>query len=140
MTDVNESLRGFAFPFRIDPASGGVARVEGHEKLRDNLLFLLQVELGERVLRREYGAGLRRLIHEPVNAAFLGLIKSQIVRAIAQGEPRIELADLSVRAGLDPGTLEVELLYSIRASQVPQRFVAVLDALGRVSADPGAGS
>lgn len=124
---MERSTLGFAFPFRIDRDSGAVATTSGESKLRDNLLFLLQVELGERVLDRQYGAGLRGLLYEPQNNAFLGLLKSQIIRAISVGEPRIQPADLQVVAGAEPGSVEVRLLYVVKGSQQLRQVQLVLD-------------
>lgn len=114
--------RGFSFPFRIDPDTGGVAVSTGTGKLRDNLLFLLQVDVGERVLQRDYGAGLRRALHEPMAGPFLTLIKARIIQTITQHEPRIELLDVHVDAGMSEGEVVVELLYVERATRAPERL------------------
>lgn len=89
--------RGFAFPFRIE-REGGVAAEVGVEKLRDNVVHVLFTSLGERVMRRDYGAGLRQLVHDPINDALLSVVQHQVIRAIAQSEPRVEVTDVRVAA------------------------------------------
>lgn len=133
-----DTPNGFAFPFQIDPVSGRVAQSSGSHKIHDNLLLLLQTELGERVLRRQYGAGLRGLLHEPLGSAFFALIKSQILRAIVEHEPRIELVDLVVAPGAGAGEVEVDLLYVVRATRVPERLGLQLGPFGSVVSDAGA--
>ena len=57
---MTEPLHGFSIPFRIDPATGGVAVQENElEKLKENMIHILLTGIGERVMRRDYGAGLR---------------------------------------------------------------------------------
>lgn len=130
-------LRGFGFPFRIDPATGGVAASTGTRKLRDNLRFLLETELGERVLRRDYGGGLRGLVNEPVGTTFFALIKSQLIRAVVQHEPRIELVSLDVRAGAGTGDVEIELHYVERATQTVERLGVRFGPNGFIQNDGG---
>jgi phage baseplate assembly protein W len=110
---------GFAFPFRFDAGSGAIATAGGDDTIRQSLAFLLQTELGERVLRRDFGAGLRGLLHEPMNAAFLQLARHQLGRAVTQHEPRVQLVDLKLAAGAG-GVLEVELVYVVRQTQQAQ--------------------
>ena len=119
---------GFSFPFHIDPATGGVSKARGSDKIRANLLALLQTDPGERVLRRTYGGGLRGLVHEPVGSAFHALLRGQIARAVAHHEPRIELLALDVRAGDAPGSTNVELIYDVRGTRERARLVVTLGA------------
>ena len=115
----SQSPYGFAFPFRFDEGSGLVATSEGDAHIRESLALLLQTELDERVLRRDHGAGLRGLLHEPMNGAFLQLVRHQVGRAVLQHEPRVRLVDLRVAPG-EVGVLEIELIYVIRRTEQTQ--------------------
>ncbi len=88
--------RGFAFPFRIDPLSGGVAATAGPDKLRENLKHLLLTRVLERPMLREYGGGVTQLLHENVNDGLIAVARHQISRAIFRFEPRILLQEVSV--------------------------------------------
>jgi len=97
---------GFALPFRI-AAGGGVAVQDGVEKLRDNVVHILFTSLGERAMRRDYGAGLRQLVHDPINDALLSIVQHQVIKAIAQEEPRVEVTPVRIgvhREGSSSGT------------------------------------
>jgi hypothetical protein len=94
---VTAEPRGFAFPFRIE-REGGVAAEAGVEKLRDNVVHVLFTNLGERVMRRDYGAGLRQLVHDPINDALLSVVQHQVIKGIAQAEPRVEVTAVRVAA------------------------------------------
>ncbi len=102
--------RGFGFPFRVEPGSGGVAWAHGPEKIRDNLVQILLTAAGERTMRRDYGAGVGELVHDPMNDALFAVTQHRIGQAIARWEPRVHLTDVRVRSdrrdgGDGPGTL-----------------------------------
>jgi Bacteriophage baseplate protein W len=84
-----DDVRGPAFPFAIDPASGGVAVAEGADKLRANLRVLLGTRLGERPMLREYGTRLRSLVHEPNDDVLSSLALDQLREAVLRWEPRV---------------------------------------------------
>ena len=73
---------GFSLPFRLDSVSGGFARSTGAEKIREGLKLLLMTEVGERVMKRGYGGGLRSLVHEPFNDALRALLRRRLQAAI----------------------------------------------------------
>lgn len=123
--------RGFALPFRIG-ADGGVVAQSGAEKLRDNVVHILLTTTGERVMRRDYGAGLRQLVHDPINDALLSVVSHQVAKSIAEAEPRVEVSSVRVlahRPGVpSPASLPseppgdavvVEVDYTIRATREP---------------------
>ena len=55
----------YAFPFRIDPASGQAARAAYGDHVQQMIVQLLLTDPGERVDRPEFGCGLRRLLFAP---------------------------------------------------------------------------
>ncbi len=81
-------LRGFAFPFRIDPRSGSVAATEGPEKLTENLERLLLARVGERLMLPDYGGGASALVQENINDGLIAVARIQIAAAILRYEPR----------------------------------------------------
>lgn len=122
---MDERIRGFAFPFRID-AAGGVSRAEGDEKLKQNIAHLLLTGLGERVMRRDYGGGLRQLLHDPNNEALLAIIQHQVAKAIGRLEQRVLLQRLEVAQGqglspsVDGETLVISVQYVVRRTRQVQ--------------------
>lgn len=59
----------YAFPFRVDSATGGAARVDYPTHVRHMIRQLLLTTPGERVDLPEFGCGLRRMLFAP-NADF----------------------------------------------------------------------
>lgn len=95
---MNQPSRGMGFPFGIDPQGGGIRVAEGAEKIRDNLVHILLTDVGERVMRRGWGAGLRQMLHDPVNSALLAVVRHQVIKSITQAEPRVEVTELRIEA------------------------------------------
>ena len=109
---MTQDTTGFALPFRI-AAGGGVAVQTGVEKLRDNVVHILFTSLGERVMNRDYGAGLRQLVHDPINDPMLSIVQHQVIKAIALNEPRVEVMALRIgvhREGSSSGSESVGTL------------------------------
>ncbi len=116
---MDETICGFAFPFRLD-AGGGLAETSGTDKLKQNIIHLLLTGIGERVMRRDYGGGLRELVHDPNNDALRAITQYQIARAIEQWEPRVQVQGVTIVQS--DGELFIQLRYSIRQIQQPQNL------------------
>lgn len=114
---MNESIRGFAFPFRID---GGVVARSGADKLRENLENILWTGVGERVMRREYGGGLRQLLHDPNNDALRAIAQHQVAKAMARFEPRVLVQDIRIAQDAESGTLWIRIEYIVRRTRQAQ--------------------
>lgn len=110
-----EEIRGFSIPFRIDPATGGVAQAAGVEKLKENMIHILLTSIGERVMRRDYGGGLRQLVHDPNNEALRAIVQHQIGKAITQFEPRVLVQEVVVTQ--ESGLIMAHIRYLIRGTQ-----------------------
>ncbi|NNF59401.1 MAG: GPW/gp25 family protein [Rhodothermaceae bacterium] len=98
-----DQIRGIAFPFRIDPATGGVATESEFNKLRQNVRVLLGTRLGERPMLPDYGTPLAGLVHDPNDAVLVDLAQRQAVQAVLRWEPRLLVT------GVQPRKFEGEL-------------------------------
>ncbi len=105
---------GWAFPIQVD-AEGEIALASFEEDIRQSILIIAGTALGERVMRPDFGAGLQRLVFEPVSAATMALVKHQVETALIDWEPRIDLSEVLVTAPT-PGQLLIEVLYRVRAT------------------------
>jgi phage baseplate assembly protein W len=109
MADGTAPIRGIAFPFRIDPRSGGVVAAEGTKKLTENLERLLLVRIGERLMLRDYGGGASAFFQENINDGLIAVARNQIAAAILRYEPRVLPQDISVFS--QEGQLTVRVQY-----------------------------
>ncbi len=110
---MTSSISGFAFPFQIE-SGGGVVRQSGNDKLRANIVHILLTGVGERVMRRSYGGGLRQLVQDPNNNALWAIVQHQIAKSVGQLEPRVQVQKLTLTQSDDGGTLFVTVRYIIR--------------------------
>jgi uncharacterized protein len=108
------SIHGFAFPFRIGGEPGRVAAQSGDDKLRANIAHILMTGVGERVMRRGYGGGLRQLVQDPNNDALWAIIQHQAAKSIGLLEPRVQVQQLTLSQSEDGATLLVNIQYIVR--------------------------
>ena len=107
--------RGWAFPVRIDPATGGIAVSEYEHDIRQSIQIILRTSRGERVMRPDFGCGIHDLVFEVVDTSTLTRVESSVREAMAKFEARIEVLNVFV----DPrdaaeGKLTVSLEYRVR--------------------------
>jgi phage baseplate assembly protein W len=107
--------RGLAFPVGVD-ASGRVAMAEYEQDIREAIRIVLDTDPGERVMRPEFGAGLRALVFEPINTHTLALARHRVEQALVVWEPRID--SITVRADARPaqGLVALEVRYRVRTT------------------------
>lgn len=125
---MTDTIRGPAFPFRIDPRSGGVAIAEGSDKLKQNLKHLLLTRIGERVMLRQYGGGATQLLHENINDGLISVARHQITRALVRNEPRILPQEVSVIS--QEGELYLGITYIQADSPTLERTVIPIELTG----------
>lgn len=106
---------GWAFPIRLDE-SGEVAQVSHEEDIRQAVLLILQTELGERVMRPGFGAGLDSLVFEPLSTRTVALARHRVETALVTWEPRIDSIQVKVTAVPHEGRLDIEIHYRVRST------------------------
>jgi phage baseplate assembly protein W len=108
--------RGWAFPVGVD-VDGDVAMVADAEDIQQSIRLILETDPGERVMRPDYGAGLRRLLFEPITTNTLAMVQHRVQDALVQWEPRIDVVDVVVSADEAAlGRLLIRIDYQIRAT------------------------
>jgi phage baseplate assembly protein W len=112
---VIDDIRGFAFPFRIDPATGGVAVASGGAKIQQNVSIILSTREGERPMLREFGTRIHGLVQESNDAILASLLKDQVREALLRWEPRI----LITRAEVQQSESELQLALAYAHTSEP---------------------
>jgi phage baseplate assembly protein W len=108
--------RGWEFPVQAG-ADREIAQVEYDEDVRQAVRLVLGTDLGERVMRPDFGAGLRTLVFEPLTATTRALVRHRVEDALVRWEPRIDVLDVRVtlQTGAESAVL-VEVDYRVRAT------------------------
>jgi len=107
---------GWSFPVAVGPGDE-VNMVAGDSDIREAIRIILETDPGERVMRPDFGAGLRRLVFEPVNTSTMTLVQQRVEAALVTWEPRIEVQQVTVsarRAAL--GVLDIRIDYLVRTT------------------------
>jgi phage baseplate assembly protein W len=115
--------RGWAFPVAPNERDRALALVEGAAKVRQSILTTLDTEPGERVMRPDFGCGLRRYLMAPNSAATRALIRHDVELALQRWEPRIRLDDVEALAGEDPALVLVAVAYTHLVDDRPDNLV-----------------
>jgi phage baseplate assembly protein W len=107
---------GWRFPIESGP-DGEVAMSDYDRDVREAVRIVLGTNPGERVMRPDFGAGLRALLFEPKTATTASLVRHRVEQALVLWEPRIDVVRVEVRD--QPGAetaLAVEVEYRVRAT------------------------
>ena len=116
--------RGWAYPVRVDPATGGIAMAEYEADIQQSIMIILGTAQGERVMRPDFGCGIHELVFEAIDSAVITRIQTAVMGSLVRYEPRIEVLSVNVDAtqALN-GYLEVELIYRVRLTNQKDTLV-----------------
>jgi phage baseplate assembly protein W len=116
----------FAFPFRIDAASGQAARSNYQDHVDQMIRQILLTDPGERVCLPEFGAGIRRLLFAPISAQLQATATMMITSALETwlGD-QITVSSVTVRTpagtpGVPEGTILIDIAYVLTETQSPR--------------------
>ncbi len=116
MNDVEPAFlgRGWAFPLRLDPATGRAAMVAAEEDIAESLRILMGTRPGERIMQPDYGCRLFDLVFDPMGEDLDAAIEVAITQAVLYFEPRITLLDIEVKTeDWLEGGLAIRLEYTV---------------------------
>ncbi|MCG6986097.1 MAG: GPW/gp25 family protein [Thiocapsa sp.] len=106
---------GWAFPVQTTPV-GEIAMAAYEEDIRQAVQIILGTAEGERVMRPDFGAGLHRLVFEPISATTMAMVRHRVEQALIRWEPRIDRIEVTVTAEPPVGRLDIAIRYRIRAT------------------------
>ena len=115
--------KGWKFPVKVD-GFGRIALSQFEEDIGEAIRIILLTGKGERVMRPEFGAGLRNFVFETMSVTNSGTIQAAIQDALIEWEPRIELSSVNVEP--DPGEigkLLIDIDYRVRATNAQFNLV-----------------
>lgn len=109
----------YAFPFRIDGASGQAAQTDYPSHVEQMIRQILLTSPGERIDLPEFGCGLRRLLFAPNSDAIAATTQILILQALGKWlADQIEVKQVQVnRPENDDAQLLVRIEYVLRETQ-----------------------
>jgi uncharacterized protein len=109
--------QGLGFPPRVG-TDGRIVLSAGEDNVRESIRIILLSEPGERLMREEFGCGLRRFLFEPNTVTTRQLIRDRITQAIGRWEGRVALETVEVEADAEnPRLVAVTILFRLVATQ-----------------------
>jgi phage baseplate assembly protein W len=122
--------QGPAFPVRVG-ADGRLAWSADETNVRESIRLILLTEPGERLLREEFGCGLRRFLFEPNTATTRQLIRERIIQALGRWEPRVAVDEVEVTAdAANPRLVAITIFFRLVATQAAGRVGLALELEG----------
>ena len=100
------------------------AALDDMAHLRQSIRDILTTPIGSRVMRREYGSKIYRLIDAPMNRSTLLAIYAATADAIHKWEPRLRLSKMRIVSAA-PGAIELDLT----GEYLPDGRVITLDGV-----------
>jgi uncharacterized protein len=105
---------GFAFPPRVDAATGALAIVGDTAVVAQAIRLILRTQPGDRLMRPGYGCDLKQFLFNPNTVATRRLIAQEVTRAINSNEDRVRLDSVDVTASeLDPAQVDIAISYTL---------------------------
>ncbi|WP_111709997.1 GPW/gp25 family protein [Lutibacter citreus] len=116
---------GWSFPPTFNLSEKSVEMVNDAEDIQQSLHILLTTNLGERVLRSDYGCEINTMSFETITVTFLTKVKRIIEKAITMHEPRIILDDIFFTNPnkMIEGMINIQIHYTIRATNSRLNYV-----------------
>lgn len=114
----NEFLgRGWKFPVQVDRATGRIRMSEYEEDIAEAIRIILGTSLGERVMRPNFGSGMRDFVFGTPDETTLRLLESSVKEAIRSWEPRVEEVEVVAAPDKsDLGKVDIRIQYLVRTT------------------------
>jgi phage baseplate assembly protein W len=114
---------GWAFPPCV--AKDGSTAMSAYEQdVYEAIWIILSTDWGERVMRPDFGAGLRSFVFGPLSQTALQQVQTRVQESLVKWEPRINVEQVSVTIDTsEPGKLLIAITYRVRVTNTLQNLV-----------------
>ena len=124
--------RGWAFPPAV-ASDGDVAMATAEEDIRQSVRLIMSTEPGERVMRPDFGCGLRGLVFEPLTTTTAALVRHRVEEArVAVRNIRRDSLDQLRKAEKDGGiSQEDERRAQERLQKITDQYIKKVDDVAK---------
>lgn len=112
MNSLKRLGKGWGLPLIPGIRDRQLPYVQGPEKVRQSIWIILETDPGERLMRPNFGCGLRRYLMKPNTSANRALMKRDVERALKAWEPRIQLETVNVEPGDEASLVLIHIHYT----------------------------
>lgn len=119
---MSDGFTGLSFPFRLNSKGGlkmSTTSPVDFSHIEESIHQILGTQIGERVMELYFGSEISTHVFDPSDASSYSLIKYEIIQALNQFEPRIEVEseDIDLTDTLDELTgknfLHITIQYKV---------------------------
>lgn len=122
MSEKKEFLgRGWGFPVGVSRVTGRIKESAHEDSIAESIRIILGTSRGERVMRPEFGCGLKGYTFSEMNYTTISEIENDVKNALVMWEPRI--IDVEVSCHNDGAVLYVNISYVVRSTNNPFNMV-----------------
>lgn len=108
------SDREISLPFAVN-GSGRIATTNDPSEIgRQHLTSFLLTDPGERVMRPEYGTGVRNMVFEPLDGVTAPLLLARVREKVGANVRDVVLKDISTPLDATDGTLQLTVEFALR--------------------------
>ena len=86
-----------------------LSRQEDERLIRNDLLQLLLTSPGERVMRPDFGGGVRDFLFEQIDDVGIELLQNDIEEAIRKHETRVQITEVVINRNEDSNQIEIKV-------------------------------
>jgi hypothetical protein len=121
---------GLSFPPRVGP-DGRLAWSSGEDNVRESIRLILLTMPGERLMREQFGCGIRHFLFEPNTVTTRQLLRERIIQALRRWEPRVGVQDVTVEPVPEhPRLAVVTITFRLIATQALESLNLTLEFQG----------
>ena len=115
---------GWGFPPTFDKENAEVIMVTKEEDIRQSLHIFFQTNLGERLMRSDYGCVIHNYLFDRTDDNLLGRLSFEIKQGLKTYEPRIIVHDVNAsKSDAINGLIHLEVVYEIHSTNVRDNIV-----------------
>lgn len=115
---------GISFPPRVDAVTGRMRMCAQEEDIQEAVRLILFTGKGERVMRPEFGCGIRQYAFSSMGMTDQKGMEEEIRIALVRYEPRITKVEVTVDCGrIGAGEAQIRIDYVVRSTNNPFNLV-----------------
>jgi phage baseplate assembly protein W len=105
--------------FISHPVTGDITRKYGVEAVKRSVRNIVQMAQYEKPFNPDINCGIRHMLFEPLSPITAFNIRQNIINALRQFEPRIDLMEVQVIADYDRDSFDVAIYFRVKNIQDP---------------------
>ncbi|HEX3046912.1 MAG TPA: GPW/gp25 family protein [Bacillota bacterium] len=122
MADADFLGKGWKYP--VAPEKGQIAVSQGDTLIKESVWIILGTDIGERVMRPDFGCRINELVFAPNNTTTTTLVSYYVRDALLKWEPRIDVLEVKTYPdNEEQNRLIIEIEYRVKTNNSKHNLV-----------------